>query len=80
LRVEIAGDCGGDWFLMRTPAGWSFTSSPAAEPTAHVTIPQSLAWRLFTKGIARDSARAQVTIAGDRELAERVLTLTAIVG
>jgi len=45
-----------------------------------VRIPQELAWRVFTKGIDRDSARAQIEIEGNRDLGEKVLQLTAIVG
>jgi hypothetical protein len=45
-----------------------------------VTIPQELAWRIFTKGIDRDSARAQITVEGNRHLGDKVLQLTAIVG
>jgi hypothetical protein len=47
---------------------------------ARVTVPQELAWRLFTKGIDRYSARAQIEIYGDCDLGEKILTLTAIVG
>jgi hypothetical protein len=43
-------------------------------------MPQSIAWRIFTKGIDRESARAQVAITGDATLAEHVLRLVAIVG
>jgi hypothetical protein len=46
---------------------------------SRVTIPQSLAWCLFTRGIRRDSARAQINIEGNQELGEKVLGLTAIV-
>jgi len=45
-----------------------------------VTVPQELAWRLFTKGINRSSARAQLEFDGDRDLGEKILDLTAIVG
>jgi hypothetical protein len=45
-----------------------------------VMVPQELAWRLFTKGIDRNSARAQLEIEGDRALGEKILNLTAIVG
>jgi hypothetical protein len=45
-----------------------------------VIVPQELAWRLFTKGIDRNSARAQLEIEGDRDLGEKILNLTAIVG
>jgi hypothetical protein len=44
-----------------------------------VTIPEALAWRLFTKGIDRESARSLVAIEGDPVLGEKVLGLTAIV-
>ena len=43
-------------------------------------IPQEWAWRVFTKGIDRDSARAQSEIEGNQDLGEKVLRLTAIVG
>jgi uncharacterized protein (TIGR03083 family) len=80
VLVEISGDCGGQWFLSKGPAGWGFASRVASEPASHVTIPQDMAWRLFTKGVDRESARAQVRIEGDRELGERILLLTAVVG
>ncbi len=78
LLVEISGDCGGSWCLSKTSSGWTLTL-PAGEYSARVTIPQELAWRLFTKGIDREAARAQVDIRGNRELGETVLHLTAIV-
>jgi len=45
-----------------------------------VIIPEELAWRVFTKGIDRESARAQIEIKGDKAFGEKVLELTAIVG
>jgi uncharacterized protein (TIGR03083 family) len=80
IEVEIAGECGGRWFLIREPTGWALVKTLAAEPAAHVTIPQELAWRLFTKGIDRSAARAAIEMEGNSELAEKVLQLTAIVG
>ena len=79
LLVEIPGECGGRWFLARTPAGWGFLDCEAARPAARVTIPPELAWRLFTKGLDPASARAQIEMEGDRSLAEPVLHLTAII-
>jgi hypothetical protein len=35
-------------------------------------MPEALAWRLFTKGIDRDAAPAQIQIEGDRKLATRL--------
>lgn len=80
LVLEISGECGGKWFLSRGSKTWDFLRRPPAEFASRVTIPQALAWRVFTKGIDRDSARAQIEIEGNRELAQRALYLTAIVG
>jgi uncharacterized protein (TIGR03083 family) len=80
LLVEISGDCGGQWCLRRSHDTWSFTSDLPSAIVSHIMIPQSIAWRLFTKGIDRESARAKVTMTGDETLAEHVLQLVAIVG
>ena len=78
--VQIAGECGGDWFLLKTPENWHLVERSGAERVSKVTIPQELAWRIFTKGVDREFSRAQIQIEGDRDLEERVLQLTAIVG
>jgi len=80
LLLEISGECGGQWFLSRGMTRWDFVSPPAKEVASRVTIPQELAWRVFTKGIDRDSARRQIAVEGNRNLGEKVLDLIAIVG
>ncbi len=79
LLFEIAGECGGQWLLARESDGWELVKESAAEPAARVTIPQEIAWRVFTKGIDRDLAREQIQIQGDPQLGNLVLDLTAIV-
>jgi len=80
VAVEITGDCGGEWLLTRGPHEWSLVSHSEACPDARVTIPQELAWRLFTRGIAKAEARSQIQFEGDTSLGEKILDLTAIVG
>jgi uncharacterized protein (TIGR03083 family) len=80
LLVEISGDCGGKWFLERGTAAWYLVPGSGNDVTARVIVPQELAWRLFTKGIDRSSARAMLEVEGDRDLGEKILNLTAIVG
>ena len=80
LVVEISGECGGKWFLIKPANGWRLVQNTVAECASHITIPQELAWRVFTKGVDRECARTQIRIEGDRNLGERVLQLTAIVG
>jgi uncharacterized protein (TIGR03083 family) len=80
LLVEVSGPSGGQWVLSRESAGWNLVKQPHGKFAARVMIPEALAWRVFTKGIHRDSARAQIQIEGDQALGEKVLHLTAIVG
>jgi uncharacterized protein (TIGR03083 family) len=80
LLLEISGECGGRWFLSRGPTGWGLAKLSEGEFASRVRIPQELAWLVFTKGIDRDSARAEIEIEGNRDLGEKVLQLTAIVG
>jgi uncharacterized protein (TIGR03083 family) len=80
LLLEITGESGGRWLLSRGSTQWGFVKSVVAEFASRVTIPQELAWRVFTKGIDRDAARRQIEVEGNRDLAEKVFQLTAVVG
>ncbi len=80
LLLEITGECGGQWFLSRGSTTWEFLRRSPGDVACRVVMPETLAWRVFTKGADRDAARAQIEIEGNRELGERVLHLTAVVG
>jgi uncharacterized protein (TIGR03083 family) len=80
LLLEISGECGGHWFLSKESADWHLVKPTDRKWASRVSMPQELAWRVFTKGIDRDSARSQIAVNGDRVLGDKVLQLTAIVG
>jgi uncharacterized protein (TIGR03083 family) len=80
VLLEISGQCGGKWVLSKGTDGWSFLSEVPEETTCKVMLPEVIAWRVFTKGIDRNSALAQVGIEGDPRLAHGILDLVAIVG
>jgi hypothetical protein len=80
ILLEISGACGGKWVLSKTANGWTFAREIPEEIACKVTLPQAIAWRVFTKGIAQESVRAQIEIDGDHNLAEGIIRLTAIVG
>ncbi|HTW80830.1 MAG TPA: maleylpyruvate isomerase N-terminal domain-containing protein [Terracidiphilus sp.] len=77
--LEISGDCGGMWVLSKDAERWRFLREIPEEVACKVTLPQAIAWRVFTKGMARSSVRAEVEIEGEQALAEGILGLTAIV-
>lgn len=79
LRVHIVGDCGGTWQLLREPDCWRLVVATPIAPACRVSIPQEIAWRIFTKGIDRAATEAQTRVEGDRQLAQPVLSMVAIV-
>lgn len=80
VRINVSGECGGSWFLHRDGNRWMQVETPQGSQASETTIPQEIAWRIFTKGIDRESAARQVTITGDRTLGAHVLSMVAIIG
>lgn len=80
LALEISGEAGGRWFLIRAGDEWKLCVDVAQAPRSEVIIPQEPAWRLFTKGIGRQEALVQTTISGDRRLGLKVLDMISIIG
>ena len=80
VQICIAGDCGGVWNLHRLADRWQLSPLLPDRLSARVVIPQEIAWRLFTKGIAPEEATRLVTLEGDPALSAPVLAMIAIVG
>ncbi len=79
VQVAVAGECGGRWYLCRAEETWRLLDQPSGEKVSEITIPQEIAWRIFTKGIDRESALSQVKITGDTRLGQHVLGMISIV-
>jgi uncharacterized protein (TIGR03083 family) len=79
VRITVSGECGGTWYLHRASEGWQLTENESGEKVAEATIPQEIAWRIFTKGIAFESAQSHVKITGDIALGLPVLGMVSIV-
>lgn len=79
LQIIISGECGGSWFMHRAGDSWQLLAEPFGEKVSETTIPQEIAWRVFTKGINRQSALSQVNVAGDAALGLHVLEMVSIV-
>lgn len=78
VSVQILGEAGGDWLLVRDGAAWQLFTGQDPRAVCRVQLEQDLAWRLFTKGVDPDSARRQVRIEGDATLGETVLEMVSI--
>ena len=79
-QFNISGKCGGSWYLFRDRNTWRLTASPRGQTISETTIPQEIAWRIFTKGIAYEEARPQVSVTGDETLGLQILKMISIVG
>ncbi|HET7260007.1 MAG TPA: maleylpyruvate isomerase N-terminal domain-containing protein [Candidatus Acidoferrum sp.] len=79
VRISVSGECGGSWHLHRANGSWMLAGSERAPVAAEAIIPQEIAWRIFTKGISRDSALSQLKISGNFALALPVLGMITIV-
>jgi uncharacterized protein (TIGR03083 family) len=79
-QFDVSGDCGANWHLFRDSGVWKLIASPDGEKISETTIPQEIAWRIFTKGIAAEEARSQVHIAGDQTVGGHILKMISIVG
>jgi uncharacterized protein (TIGR03083 family) len=79
LQFTVSGECGGIWCLFRTDETWQLVEAPIGEAASETTIPQEIAWRIFTKGIDGESVLAQVKVSGDASLGSHVLGMVSIV-
>jgi hypothetical protein len=79
LQFTVSGECGGIWYLYRAKEVWQLVEAPIGEAASETIIPQEIAWRIFTKGIDRESVLAQVKVSGDASLGSHVLGMVSIV-
>ncbi len=77
--VEITGDAGGRWTLVRTSNRWQLFGGALATRAATVSMSTDTAWRLFSKALKTDADRARVTISGDHALGAGVLGALGVI-
>ena len=79
VALTITGPSGGRWFLLRQEGFWNLHLDNRQPPHAEVSISEETAWRLYTKGISIDQARAEATFAGNRQLGLKALAMVSII-
>jgi uncharacterized protein (TIGR03083 family) len=77
--VEITGDAGGEWTLVRRSGAWQLFRGAAGVRAATATMTSDTAWRLFSKALKTDAERARVTLAGDQALGAGVLGALGVI-
>jgi uncharacterized protein (TIGR03083 family) len=79
VALTVTGSSGGRWFVLRERDGWNLHLDNEAEPTAEIVIDEETAWRLFTKGVAKDEARGRARIVGEAALALKALDMVSVI-
>ncbi len=77
VSVTITGEAGGTWVMRRESDGWMFSATTSA-PDAMITLPDTEAWKLFTKGLLAEEAEKHVTLNGNLLLTRPILSLVAV--
>lgn len=78
VTVDVAGDAGGRWTVVRGKAGWDLHHGAPERPDATVRLDQDVAWRLFATRRRKAELVAAATIEGDRALGAAALELVAV--
>ncbi len=79
VGLHVRGESGGDWTVARKMGGWVLYAGAPASPEARVSLDETVAWRLFTKGLTPGKAEQEAVFEGDRRLGEPMLHTLAII-
>jgi hypothetical protein len=79
VTLTITGESGGAWSVVREQRGWSLYEGKPRQPEAEVVLPEDVAWRLFTKGLTKETACEQAKLLGDQVLASQMLETVSII-
>jgi hypothetical protein len=77
--LTIAGEAGGNWSLLRRSGEWHLYQGKAEKPNAEVIVDQDIAWRLWTRGLSRSAAEAEMAFGGEQKLGMPVLEMVSII-
>jgi uncharacterized protein (TIGR03083 family) len=75
--IRVTTEAGGAWSLLRANNVWKLSPSEIP-PAAEITLDPSTAWKLFTKGISADEARAKIQFGGDEFLCKPILSMLSV--
>lgn len=75
VTVEIVGEAGGAWSIVKNNMGWTLTTTAVENPNALIYLDQQIAWLLFSSAINPLDAVQYYQLHGDTELASHTFNL-----
>ena len=79
LVVEIEGDAGGEWSVVREPGGWTLYEGAGRDARTSISVPADVWWRVVTLGMTPGDAWRKATTGGEPSLARAALGAVAII-
>ena len=67
------------WFLYSDGGTWKLMQSTNLVPTSEIVMSKETSWRIFTKALPPEEARKQITSKGNRQLAEKIVEMVAVI-
>lgn len=77
IKIMVT-DNTGEWLLKRSEKKWIVSEEKSQNCDALVKIPPSTAWKLFTKGIDKQTAERAIDFEGDHSLGKVVLNMVSV--
>ncbi|NHE55965.1 maleylpyruvate isomerase N-terminal domain-containing protein [Cyclobacterium plantarum] len=77
IKFSFNGETEKSWYLYYD-GSWELLESATQATSCEVSIPDELAWRIFTRGIRQDEALANSEIKGKRELGLKFFDMLAV--
>jgi hypothetical protein len=78
LVVEVIGEAGGTWSLVRSNGGWRLGRGAADRPAALARMDGDTAWRLLFNALSGEEARRRIEAEGDPALLERLIAARGV--
>jgi uncharacterized protein (TIGR03083 family) len=78
LVLEVTGEAGGTWTLVRTGDAWKLWRGAAERPAANAQMDGDTAWRLFFNALPAEAARTKIAAEGDPALVERLIAARGV--
>ncbi|MVN91851.1 maleylpyruvate isomerase N-terminal domain-containing protein [Mucilaginibacter aquatilis] len=79
VKVEVTGAGGDVWYIEKTLAGWRFINNMAmVPPAAYICMPDTIAWKLFTKALKYPDVNGLIKTEGEATLVSPVLNMLTV--
>lgn len=79
LALDVSGNAGGQWTLLREEDRWTLHAGAPASPTTRAQLSDTTAWKLLFNALSQPDAAAAVRVEGRSDLAKPLLDARSVI-